>query len=398
MIGPRRWPAHPAPIPGEALSSWLHRIAACYGIDLTLLGDDIGFTLGRSAADDIDMVPPSGMIDVLTERTGVTVDRMRQMSVDGGVPWLLDTLEPVPDCFETYARQLSVLRPPGTQNTRDVPRWRPWLLSPHLPTRACPECVAASPSPHPYLLLWAIPIVSSCPVHGCWLEDPLTARGYFGMWELEPPTSRPAPEHILTLDQRTHDAFTIGQVELPRRNVHAGIWFRLLRTIIDELSCPISGSRKVVTDLIRQVWTQAGYRTRDGQAFWYPYEQQPEPVQRHTMEAAATAVMLLENGSITGLGNDSDLFRPVPDSVISDGTPPPQPPTRAPFLPIGERLSLREAFTAAVEDARVNPAGARTLFNFAAYKHNDADQIHDVVNAFIELAIPLDFHRTTPNR
>nr|WP_181716151.1 TniQ family protein [Cryobacterium sp.] len=381
---------HPAPIDGEVLSSWLHRIAACYSTDLNLLGDDIGFTLGRSAPDDIDVAPPHGMIDVLTERTGVTPDRLRQMSVAGWVPWLLDTLEPVPDGFDTYTRQLSVLRPGGKQKTREVPWWRPWLLSPRLPSRACPDCVAATPSPQPYLLLWAIPIVSSCPVHGCWLEDTLAARGRFTVWEFDPPTPRPAPGHILTLDQRTHDAFAAGHVELPRRRVHAGIWFRLLRTIIDELSCPLSENRKAVSDLIRQIWAEAGYRARDGQSLWYPYEQQPEMVQRHTMEAAATAVMLLENSAITGSGSDAALFLPSPHSVISDGTPPPPPSPK-----IGERPSLRVAFNAAVEAARINPAEARTLFDLATYKRNGADDIHGVVNAFIELGIPLDFHHAS---
>ena len=105
------------------------------------------------------------------------------------------------------------------------------------------ERIAESgPSPQPYLLLWAIPIVSSCPAHGCWLEETLATRGYFGIWEFDPPTPRPAQEHIMaTNDQRTEDAI----------------------------------------------------------------------VQRHTMEAAATAVMLLENGAITGSGTDAALFRPV---------------------------------------------------------------------------------------
>lgn len=386
MTGPRRWPLHPAPINGEVLSFWLHRIAHCYSTDIEHLGDDIGYKLGAGKRDDIDLVPSPGMIDALTERTGVTGARLRQMSVGGWVPWLLDDMEPGADGFETYARQLSVLRPVGKHKTRLVPSWRPWL-SDHLPSRACPECVAASPSPQPYQLLWAIPIVSSCPAHGCWLEATLATRGFFDMWDFDRPIPRPAPEQILTLDQRTQNAFMLSHVDLPLRQVHAGIWFRLLRTIIDELSCPLSENRPSVADTIRQIWKETGYRVRDGQALWHPYEQQPEMVQRHTMEAAATAITLLENGSITGRGKDANLFQPVPQIAISDGT---QPRPRSPRL--GNQLSLIDAFNAAVDEARINPAAARTFFNLATYRQNDADNIDDVVTAFVELNIPLDFH------
>lgn len=386
MTGPRRWPLHPAPIDGEALSSWLHRIAACYGTDIEHLGDDIGYKLGTGNPDDIDLVPPTGMIDILTERTGVTAARLRQMSVAGWIPWLLDDMEPGPDGFATYVRQLSVLRPVGKQKMRLVPSWRPWLAD-HLPSRACPECVAANPYPQPYRLMWAIPVVSSCPSHGCWLEATIAARGFFGMWDFDRPTPRPAPEHILTLDRRTQDAFAVGHVDLPRRQVHAGIWFRLLRTIIDELSCPLSENRPSGASTIRQIWQEAGYRARDGQALWHPYEQQPESVQRHTMEAAATAIALLENGSITGPGKDAHLFQPAPQIAISDGTPPKKNAPR-----FGAGLSLKDAFNAVVDEARINPAEARTFFNLATYKRNDADDIHEMVNTFIELDIPLDFH------
>lgn len=215
-------------------------------------------------------------------------------------------------------------------------------------------------------------------------------RGYFGIWDFKRLAPRPAPQHILALDQRTHDAFTHGQVDLPRRPVHAGIWFRLLRTILDELSCPLSESRSAVAVTIRQIWKEAGYPTRDGQALWRPYEQQTETVQQHTMEAAALAIILLEKGSIAGRGEEAKLFQPTPQVSISDGTPP-----RSVFLGLGDELTLIETAKAAIDDARRNPAAARDLFNIATYKKNDADSIHDVVNTFIELKIPLDFHHTS---
>ena len=104
MTRPRQWPAHPAPIDGETLSSWLHRIAACYSTDLTHLGDDLGFTLGWRPPEDIDVAATSAMINVLAERTGVTPDRLRQMSVAGWVPWRLDNSDEVQQAEQRTCR------------------------------------------------------------------------------------------------------------------------------------------------------------------------------------------------------------------------------------------------------------------------------------------------------
>lgn len=83
-----RWPLHPAPREGEALSSWLNRVAACYQMDmLDLLEHD----LGHGQADDLDTAPPLALLTMLSQRSGIELDRLRGMSVAGWVPWLLDS-------------------------------------------------------------------------------------------------------------------------------------------------------------------------------------------------------------------------------------------------------------------------------------------------------------------
>lgn len=385
MSGPLRWPVHPAPNDGEALSSWLRRIAGCYGTDIEHLGDDIGYKIDAGDLDDIDLAPPPGMIEVLAERTGVAPARLRQMSVAGSVPWLLDDMEPGPEGFATYTRQLSVLRPAGKQKARVVPSWRPWLPD-RLPARGCPECVAESPSPHPYRLLWAIPIVSSCLAHGCWLEATLAARSYFGMWDFDRPAPSPAPQHVLTLDQRTRDAFAVGHVELPRRRVHAGIWFRLLRTVVDELSCPLSENRPADTGTIRQIWKEAGYPARDGQGLWRPFEQQPETVQRHTMEAAAVTIALLEAGTITGRGCGAHLFLPEPDLELGDGRTPAEFSKSQP----DNLKALGQALEEAIQAAREDPAEAQALYAFALIGCRTPESVTRLRADFAELGIPLE--------
>jgi len=95
-----RWPLHPAPLDGEALSSWLRRIAATYQMTV---GELVEHGLGQDpkAEGDLDLDPSPALLDVLAERTGVGRARVRQMCMAGWTPWLLDSLEARPTGFDT---------------------------------------------------------------------------------------------------------------------------------------------------------------------------------------------------------------------------------------------------------------------------------------------------------
>jgi hypothetical protein len=80
----------------------------------------------------------------------------------------------------------------------------------------------------------------SCPLHGCWLESYWGVPGRFLGWENADAAPRTASDAIAAMDRRTWQALTTGHVELPRRRIHAGLWFRLLRTLLDELNTPLS--------------------------------------------------------------------------------------------------------------------------------------------------------------
>lgn len=55
-----RWPVHPAPIPGEAASSWLTRLAAALHIDAGILLDDLGYHLNTMVElDDLTIAMPA---------------------------------------------------------------------------------------------------------------------------------------------------------------------------------------------------------------------------------------------------------------------------------------------------------------------------------------------------
>ena len=381
-----RWPVHPRPIPGEALTSWLHRIADRYGITVDVLAFDLGHSLDLDA--DLDMAAPPRFVEQLAIRTGVGTDRLHGMSISGYAPWLLDEIKPGTDTFLTYTRQLAVLLPESNRRRRTVKAWRAWVpITADRCHRACPQCVLESTPPHPYLLTWSLPLTLSCPVHGCWLEHHDGPPGSYYSWHppWRPPEPREASSAIRRMDARTWQALTSGFVDLPRRRIHAGIWFRLLRTVVDELGAPLvdCGTAQRIS---REVWQLAGHPVRAGQSMWRPFEAQSPQTQHRTLEAAAIAMDLLESGTLAGRG-DAALFLPEPDACIDPG----QPQQTELEVSAERQIDINEALHAAIEDARQKPDSARRLFHLATlYRTDDEKYVQRVRDNFADLGIPLD--------
>jgi hypothetical protein len=372
---------HPAPLPGEALSSWLWRIADRYDADLGVLTSDMGHALAEP--EELDTCPPVGFARKLASRTGVDVNRIRRMSLSGWAPWLLDQMEPGPDAFTTYTRQLSVLLPAGRRRPREAPGWRAWLPAKQT-LRACPRCVATTKQPHPYQLMWSLPLMLSCPFHGCLLEPHTDVPGYYLGWEYAPPQPRPAAAPVVAMDRRTWDAMTTGSVQLPRRQVHAGIWFRLIRTIIDELATTASECG-APGRLIRHIWEAIGYPDRAGQSFWRTHESSPLSVQLRTLEAAATAIDLLESKTLTGRGLNAMLFLPMPSAPVYDG----DAPDRNSIAYLWARAC--SAFDEAVVEARGDPDTAKAVFDMMLYGRKSATAIQGVLSDLQDLGVPLHY-------
>ena len=175
----RRWPLHPPPSEGEALTSWLNRLAEVYGMSVD---DLLRHNLAAPGADlpdqqTLDLDPPPWLLPALAERTGTPLDRLRQLTIAGWVPWLLDSLDPEPvpgAAFDTYVRQDSVLLTTRERPGRQVPGWRAWLPtdSKRRPLRrACPTCQgAAAAGTFGFTLVSQLPLTLSCPKHRCRLE------------------------------------------------------------------------------------------------------------------------------------------------------------------------------------------------------------------------------------
>ena len=390
MTSPVRWPAHPPPGADEALSSWLTRVAEVNGLSLAdLVRYNLGTieleTSGRDSGG-LDLDPPAAVITAVHERTGVPLDRIRQMTIAGWVPWLLDTMEATDDpaAFNTFVHQDSVLLAPGRWVDRKTPGWRPWL--PATPMhRACPECVGQDR--RGLTLMSQIPLLLTCPEHGCRLQPIYGALGEFAFWDNGARQPNEVGPELLALDRRTHEALTTGMVELPRRAVHGGVWFRLLRTLLDELNTPASHARSQAKAL-EQIWriTDRPARGVVGLTKWRPYENLPWPLQQATLEAAAVAIHLIETGAIAAKGTLGPLFLVEPDQPIQDGDP---------------RLSTAElnnyweramdAFTAAVEIARHDPDTARQLFQLGSYTCRSPSCFDSIAELMLEVGIPASF-------
>jgi hypothetical protein len=85
------------------------------------------------------------------------------------------------------------------------------------------------------VLVWRLALMSGCVEHGCQLEDAIQVGASVRIGS-PPPGPVPLDEPEAAVDRYTYQALTTGRVGLPGRTVHAGIWFRLLRSLLDELS------------------------------------------------------------------------------------------------------------------------------------------------------------------
>jgi hypothetical protein len=167
----------------------------------------------------------------------------------------------------------------------------------------------------------------------------------------------PAPvcEHVASLDRYIHEGLTIGRVSLPGRSVHVGVWFRLLRTLLDEVS--IAPSRVGVRSraALERIWQATGRPVRAGLSVWRPYELLDWPTQEAMLEAAAAALRLVETGVITARGTLGPLLAIEGHQPVYDGDPSPRQGYEYHWA------CARKAFDAAIGLARVDPGTARHL-------------------------------------
>lgn len=285
-----------------------------------LLGPNLGLAAAPSL-ETLDLDPPIEILSGLAERTGTDLERVRAMTLAGWVPWLFDILTVTDDgheVFRNYVRGDSVLLAHGRRRLPQPHRpWRgPWLPGPQqVQRRVCPVCVSRSQPRRS--LIWDLPLTVSCIVHGCRLEpDDQVTMGQLTGNPVQPVM---ITEPLATLDGYTQQALTTGEVRLPGRTVHAGVWFRLLRILLDELTLAPStlGTRSRQT--IESVWHEAGLPIRCAITAWQPYEQLPWRIQQQLLLAAAVALQQAAEHRLTARGSLAAALSEQLPKTVYDG-------------------------------------------------------------------------------
>ena len=80
------WPLRPQTFTGESLSSWLYRLAATYGYERNDLQHELGPDVARAT---IDVSITDEFAHALSQRTGVTKEQIKGMTLEGWVPRLI---------------------------------------------------------------------------------------------------------------------------------------------------------------------------------------------------------------------------------------------------------------------------------------------------------------------
>ncbi|WP_327116233.1 TniQ family protein [Nocardia sp. NBC_01730] len=398
MNAPPRWPLHPAPGELESLSSWLARIAGLYGLPVReLLGPNLGVI--AEIPDYLDEDPPPALLPAVAHASGVPLARLKAMTLPGWVPWLFDSF-PMPESdgeetFYTYVRQHSVLLAPGEATRFEVTRrraWRgPWIPETRM-TRSCPLCTA-EPEPR-RAWVWDLPLTVGCTIHRRRL---LSREELLGVQLAgSDVVGAPLPEPLATLENYTHQALTTGAVALPGRRIHAGVWFRLLRTLLDELSLSSAALRKGSARTLAQVWETAELTPRAGMSIWQPYERLPWSRQEDLLTAAAVALDLAAHRRLRPGGTLAALLIPPASGQVYPGDEPRRARARWPEIKHLRRpAEFRELIAELERAVRADPNTARQVLGFLVHHDPSPANLDRERKMLIRTSgIPPDFVRT----
>ncbi|WP_315771892.1 TniQ family protein [Rhodococcoides kroppenstedtii] len=385
------WPLHPPPRPQEALTSWMRRTCTYYGLarPADLLP---GFEISGL---DMDRYVPEPLLAHLAAHSTVPVPRLRSMTLSGWIPWLLDDTDPARCDFDTYVHQFSVLLPADLATHDRLCRtpaggtWLPWVSEQR--TRACPVCVdeLECTADIGVTLVHQLSLLTSCPAHGCRLEFCTVLPGRAVLWDRTASDERlrpiPVSQEVARLDRRSARALTSGWVQLDRDRVHAAVWFRVLRSVVDDVCTPLCRSGRWST-VLSAIWNSTGH-PRPPQASRMVFEHLRWTERERVVAAAASAISAIERGDLPAGGAHARLLAPIPDEPVDPGTA----PTRSCF-PAREHSAwdgVQDAIDAAVEVARSDIAAAASLFAFLRTGCHTPEGAARLQQVFADLGIRL---------
>jgi hypothetical protein len=291
MVG--RWPLHPKPYANEALSSWINRLAAAYDIDpIAFLGFEFNYLIEREEFELIDLNPPYRLLEGLAERTNIEVSDIRALTAQSYVPLLIDSLAPMPGYYANYAYQFNLILSRKKPMDRNVEEWIPWFtIKRFLKTHGCKACIDEDKQAY-IRLHWRFPWMMSCPKHGLLLKEvslfswPLD-RKVQALWAEGAEQAQEAPETLVCMDAITLKAVTLGTTNVPARNMHGGVWLRMLRVLLEELSLPASLLPTQIRHLVESFWKEINLPFRYSLSRWRPFEEYKQESQYVLMHLAS---------------------------------------------------------------------------------------------------------------
>ncbi|MDA5284450.1 hypothetical protein [Streptomyces sp. Isolate_45] len=222
--------------------------------------------------------------------------------------------------------------------------------------------------------------MTSCVEHDCRLLDASEVRASLILGrEIH---REPLEESRAALDHYTHQGLATGRVRLPGRTVHVGVWFRLLRSLLDEVSLAASTQNTHGKTVLQQIWQATGHPERAGLNVWRPCEQMREDHREAMWDAVATALRLAADGTIVALGRLGSAIQPPRPSVYDGDRPSPY------------RNAWQDAMTAMEEAltlARIDQDTARQLLTLLTAGCRTLDRFEQERSYLFGAGIPAAF-------
>jgi len=295
----KRWPLHPPPHRGESLLSWLMRISALYNIDAKeLLFYTFKMQLDSRELSFISLNPPGLLLKRLSDYTGINFDDIKALTASSYVPLFIDTLdESKAKIFHYYANQFQFFPGKRKNNNYIMNYWIPWFnIERFTNYQGCETCLSQPEGPY-IRLYWQFPWIMTCPTHKTLLKPFMLYKSFLQdqlKYSFRSEQEKDVPhslDELYIMDGMTLDALITGFVKLPSGNLlHGGIWLRLLRTLLAELSYPVVVFNQEPLNLITSFWQNLGLPRRYGLVRYKVYEQLDYEQQLLLMIVAASVV------------------------------------------------------------------------------------------------------------
>jgi hypothetical protein len=317
-----QWPITVDPIAGEALSSWMIRLAARFFMSLAELQRH-ALALSPLSAAALDFDPPEELLEKLSLCTGVSRVRIASMTMRGTLPSLFAYPSDDPTSYRHYVGEYAVLISRGRRKLPHIDGWRPWYTFNRVgKTFGCLGCYQQDETPF-FRLHWRHAAIVTCPRHKRFLQviPYRPSKDFYAERKLKPDFTMEflETEHY-KMDNLSLSAFAGEQISLSGCGpVSPDTWFKLLATLTSELTTGSlsAGKEEAVLKEIARV-TEGDIPKGP---FMSPLERKYHIDQRQNLQLVSRAIYMIWKGMIAPRGQQAHWFVPEPTSFDPAGLP-----------------------------------------------------------------------------